>query len=101
MKRVYSANSLVDATLVADWLAGNGVPCEIFHQNSMGALGELPVTSPEVWVRRDPDTSLARSIIEHEIFPATGLDTDCRQCGENNPAGFDICWQCQQILQVP
>ncbi len=99
MKRAYIADTLIDSQLVADWLQGNGVPCEIFHQNATGALGELPVTSPEVWIRRDEDLSLARSLIAQIEFGDSGETTRCKYCEENNPAEFDICWQCQEQLR--
>lgn len=99
MKRAYIADTLIDSQLVADWLNGNGVPCEIFHQNAMGALGELPVTSPEVWVRRDADLSRAQRLIAQIEFGDSGKSIFCQHCGETNPAGFDICWRCQGQLQ--
>ena len=99
MKRAYIADTLVDSQLVADWLQGNGVPCEIFHQNASGALGELPVTAPEVWIRRDSDLELARRLIAQIEFDESGKTFSCPHCGEVNPAGFDICWQCQQQLR--
>lgn len=98
MKRVYVAESLVDARLVADWLDGNGIPCEIFHQNSVGALGELPVTPPEVWLRRDVDLERARRIVETVVFNPDHGERQCLRCGETSPSGFDICWHCQRSL---
>ena len=100
MKRVYVADSLVDARLVADWLEGNGMPCEIFNQNAVGALGELPVTSPEVWLRREQDYDRARHIVETVIFHQREEERRCGHCGEINPAGFDICWRCQRTFTV-
>ncbi|MGI9291828.1 MAG: DUF2007 domain-containing protein [Gammaproteobacteria bacterium] len=99
MKRAYIADTLIDSQLVFDWLQGNGVPCEIFHGNAMGALGELPVTSPEVWVRRDADLSRAKRLITKMEFGNDGKSVLCQRCGETNPAGFDICWQCQLQLR--
>lgn len=98
MKRAYIADTLVDAQLVADLLLGNSIACEIFHQNSAGAIGELPVTSPEVWVRRDPDLALAQKLIA-QIERCQSLEQiQCPHCHEDNPADFDICWQCQHPL---
>ena len=55
MKRVYTAESLIDGQLVVDLLARAGVPSILFNQNAGGGLGELPVTHPEVWLKRDLD----------------------------------------------
>lgn len=98
MKRVYLAESLVDGQLVADWLNDNGIPCEIFHQNATGALGELPVTSPEVWVRRNPDAARARTMVEQVIFVDDQSEKICERCHESNPGSFEICWHCRNSL---
>lgn len=100
MKRAYIADSLIDGQLVADWLSSNGIPCEVFHQNGSGALGELPVTSPEVWVKRDPDLDKADHLINLMFSTDKGPAIRCSQCEEANPPGFDICWQCQSPLPV-
>ena len=95
MKRTYIADSLVDAKMVADWLEGNGIPCELFNQNAMGALGELPVTPPEVWVRRDNDYDRAKILIQSIEECDTDTEHPCPHCQALCPIGFDICWQCQ------
>jgi len=79
---------MVDAQLVADWFQGNGVPCEIFNQNAMGALGELPVSPPEVWVRRNDDLPLAMRLLEQVIFIEDDGEQACPQCGELSPIGY-------------
>lgn len=102
MKCVYRAETLVDARLYADCLQGNGVPCEIFQENAVGALGELPVIGPEVWVRRDGDADRARRLVgmleqslsERQAAPPSR----CAHCGETSPAGFDVCWHCGRSL---
>lgn len=101
MKRVYRADNLVDGKLVADWLGGNGIGCEIFHQNGVAALGELPVTPPEVWVRRDSDAERAIQLVEQVIFADQEGERVCRRCGEENPASFDICWHCRYAMDSP
>lgn len=100
MKRAYIADTLVDAQLIADWLKSHLIPCEIFHQNAVGALGELPVTSPEVWIRRDSDLSKSKGLIDEILAQKTGTDKVCTGCQETNPFGFDICWKCQRPFPV-
>ena len=98
MKCVYLAANLVEAQVFVDYLEGSGIPCEIFQQNAVGALGELPVIGPEIWVRRDTDQARARQLVQR-------LDRDmqqtseqqalqCSRCGETSPGGFDVCWRC-------
>ena len=100
MRRVYTAQSLIDGQLVVDLLAQAGVPCQLFNQNAQGGLGDLPVTHPEVWVKRDFDESKARRAIrEYESRPTPANDRVCGVCFENNPATFDICWRCNAALR--
>ncbi len=102
MKCVYRAESLVDARIFADCLEGNGVPCEIFGENAVGALGELPVMGPEVWIRRDSDLDRAEKLVamlaETMRQPDHDASRQCPHCGETSPARFDICWHCNRML---
>lgn len=101
MKLVYTAQSLIDGQLVVDLLAQAGVPSLMLHQNAQGGLGDLPVTHPEVWVKRNFDAGKARrAIIEFENRPLPASDKPCDTCGEANPATFDICWRCNAALPV-
>ena len=105
MLRIYTAESLVDAQLVVDLLDQAGVPAEVFNGNASGALGELPVTYPEVWIRRDLDQSKASRVIQSftETFmakPEKDFSLRCSGCGESNPRSFEICWQCHNPLPV-
>ena len=101
MKRVYTAESLIDGQLVVDLLAQAGVPSLLFNQNAQGGFGDLPVTYPEVWVKRNFDQEKARHLIdefENRPCPGRALDKTCDTCREPNPATFDVCWQCNTPL---
>lgn len=99
MKLVYTAQSLIDGQLVVDLLAQAGVPSLMFNQNAQGGLGDLPVTHPEVWVKRNFDAGKARrAIAEFESRPPPANDRICGNCREPNPATFDICWRCNAAL---
>lgn len=99
MRRVYVAESLLDAKLVMDLLAHNGIEAKLFNENGQGALGELPVTYPEIWTCEDRDSEQAESLIKE--FSALSEQDDmqtCMRCGESNPASFEICWLCHASL---
>ncbi len=97
MIRVYSALSLIEGQLVCDLLNQSDIPAQLFHQNAQGALGELPVTHPEVWIKRQHDYDRALSLIEEfENRPQILQERVCQTCQEKNPATFDLCWQCNQ-----
>ncbi len=100
MKRVYLADNLIDAQLIADTLASLGIINHIFNANAAGAMGELPYsqTSPEVWVENYSLISRAMEVITALSAPIPGPDKLCPNCGEHNPANFLSCWQCASAL---
>ena len=95
MRRVYIADSLVDGQLLVDYLVQYGIEAEMFHQNSQGGLGELAVTWPEVWIKRNSDSNRTRLLIERfDKRPSPVYNLFCTRCNESNPDTFEICWQC-------
>ncbi len=65
------------------------------HASSLA--GELPVdvARPQVWVDDATDADRARGIIDEYVRAApSGPPVACRKCGEENPASFDLCWNC-------
>lgn len=101
MQRVYIAETLVDGQLIINHLNEAGIPSVLFHQNASGGLGDLPVTYPEVWIKRDMDLEKALHTINRFVSMPLPLSNQlCGQCGETNPATFEICWQCLTPLVV-
>lgn len=101
MQRLYTAANLPEAHLVRGLLMAAGIEARVFNEYSPGALGELPASSayPEIWIEEDRDAARARQVIEtYERQTAVSGSRTCRACGEENPAGFAICWHCQQPL---
>ena len=101
MKRVYIAESSIDSTLLHNQLVEAGVPAVVFHQNAVGALGELPVTYPEVWIRRADDQERAARVIQQfEQQSSIRRTQHCQQCGESSPGNFEICWNCHGVFSI-
>lgn len=99
VKRIYAADSLIEGQMILDQLIQAGIPADLFHQNAQGALGDLPVTLPEVWIVRDLDFDKANSIIKQFVErPEPLVDQHCTQCGEVNPDSFEVCWLCLNPL---
>ncbi len=102
MQRVYIAESLVDGQLMVDRLNNADIAAELFHQNALGGLGDLPVTYPEVWIKRDLDLEKAVHVINQFANQTVPTNTQlCAQCGESNPTTFEICWSCLTPLTLP
>ena len=58
-------------------LEAAGIHCHTFNEHAAGGLGELAATAvwPEVWIVREQQFSLARSIIEeYESAPEKNID---------------------------
>ena len=99
MKRVFRADSLLEAQLVADTLTSLGIPNHILNAYAVGAMGDLPYsqTSPEVWVDDAAQEARANEAIRSLNAPVAA-DKLCPHCGEINPGNFLSCWQCHSAL---
>lgn len=103
MKKVFSANSLIEAQIVLDLLEHAYISAKLFNQHAQGVVGEIPFTHayPEVWVVRDEDYQRGRNIVQSfEKTPAELGTVICATCGEENPRNFQLCWHCNAGLEV-
>jgi ribosomal protein L40E len=101
MLKLYDANNLPEAHLLLDLLSQAGIEAQILNIFAQGATGEIPFGQayPEIWLEDENDKPRALAII-HD-YESTPTNTDwvfCRQCGERNPANFELCWQCSKEL---
>jgi hypothetical protein len=100
MKRVYTAAHLPDAQMLVHALISHGVSARVFNENLQGGIGELPHVYPEVWIDDESDWDRARSLVgkfEQGVTPGKG-GIRCPHCDEDNPATFEICWQCGTVI---
>ena len=98
MKRIYLARDISQAQLLVNLLEQQLIPACIENAHQSGGLGELAVSYPEVWIKREQDASKARRIIEQFESSAVDSEVICPRCSESNPAGFEWCWSCQADL---
>lgn len=96
MKRLCDATNLMEAHLLAGWLAQHGIRVHLLNANAAGALGELPVdaAAPQVWLENPADEARARESLASYRAEASGPGRPCRSCGEENPPAFELCWSC-------
>jgi hypothetical protein len=102
MKRAYRAADLTDAYLLLHRLQHAGIAARVLNEHAPGALGEIPFmhAAPEVWLEDDADLTRARTIvIEHETARGQSGTHRCQTCGEDSPAGFELCWRCGAVLR--
>jgi hypothetical protein len=102
MKRLYTAQNLTEARLLADALGRAGIATRVLNEYAHGALGDIPFLQalPEVWVSEDADLDRARRLLtELRRPPGAGRDRRCPACGESSPASFECCWKCGAALE--
>lgn len=97
MKRVYTAQNLPDAYIVLNLLRQGGIEAHVFNENAQSVMGEIPVhvAMPQVWVADDAFAARALQLIEsYRSRVPSGANVACRECGEQSPLEFEICWNC-------
>ena len=103
MLRLCAAANLPEAHLLLHRLVHAGIEARVFNEHAQGGLGEIPFTHayPEIWIMEPAQEARAREILaEFERGPAPSAPMRCVNCGETNPPGFEICWQCGQPLSA-
>jgi hypothetical protein len=101
MFKLYDASNLPEAHLLLDLLRQAGIAAQVLNSYAQGATGEIPFGQayPEIWLEDENDGLRAQAIInEYETTPMNPDWIFCRQCGERNPANFELCWQCGNEL---
>jgi hypothetical protein len=97
MKRVYTAESLVQVVHVRNVLQAEGIRTELRNERLGGAVGEIPFLEawPELWVA-ELDFDRAQELIDLELH-SHGIEEPewtCPGCGERVEGQFNECWQC-------
>jgi len=100
MKRIYQAGNLQDAYILSTLLSAARIDHHILNSYQHGGLGELPFTHtyPEIWLVNEK--SEARALIAEFEQPLANETPEraCSRCGELNPATFQICWHCGDVI---
>jgi hypothetical protein len=104
MKRVYTAESLVQVMHVKNVLAAEGIRAEMRNDRLGSVIGEIPFleTWPQLWVA-ELDFDRAQELIEQELH-GPGLEEPswkCRSCGEEVEGQFMECWNCGTERALP
>ena len=97
MIKAYTAANLQDAHILLGLLKMEGIEARILNANALGGVGEIPFTNayPEIWLVHARDRERARGTFQAFERPACdAAPARCPACGEDNPAGFEICWNC-------
>ena len=96
MKRIYSAETLMQVAHMQNLLASHGIEAQMRNTTLTGGLGEIPMleTWPQLWVE-DELAGEAKRVVELELrAPPRGEAWTCRSCGERIEGQFTECWRC-------
>jgi hypothetical protein len=93
---IYVARQRFDAYLVADRLNQAGIRAHVFNEHMSSIVGDVPpdVAQPQVWLADDGDEARARALLRTMEMEAMRTPHFCRNCGEQSPGNFDLCWNC-------
>lgn len=100
MRKIYEAENIIDAELLAQMFRAHGVDVFIEGWHRQGALGELPVNAaPTLWVADDV-LARAQNVLQlwqqWQTTTQSQADWRCPRCGEMVPATMLSCWSCGQ-----
>lgn len=91
---VFSSLNVAEVHLVRDLLAREGIPARLRNHLLAPLAGEVPMNEVRAEVRVDAEHAAAAEAIVAEARHPRGVDRPCPACGEENPPGFEICWNC-------
>jgi hypothetical protein len=101
MERFYTALNRFDAYLLLHRLQHAGISAHVFNEHASSIVGEVPpdIAQPQVWLTNERDRPRAEAVLA-ALARERGQSGSvlCRSCHEENPANFELCWQCGASL---
>ncbi len=98
MRKLYEAADRIEAQMLMDYLAEQGIASVLLGDTLSGGAGELPANIfPAIWILKDEQHQRARWLIESfkaESQAPHSSGWRCPVCGESVDPGFDLCWNC-------
>ncbi|MCV6623683.1 MAG: DUF2007 domain-containing protein [Cellvibrionaceae bacterium] len=84
---------------IRNLVEAEGIPTVMKNEHLGAGSGEVPhfETWPELWVKDPDDYPKAKAIVDSILAQQAADDGQtwiCHECGEENDASFELCWQC-------
>ena len=102
VERFYIALNRFDAYLLLHRLQQAGIGAHVFNEHMQSIVGDVPpeVAQPQVWLGRPPLIGRARRPVLSAMRSERARTGSvwCRNCGEENPENFELCWKCGRSL---
>lgn len=87
----------VQAYLLRDLLRMHGITAHVFNEHMTSIVGDVPpdIAMPQLWLDDERDLERARAVLRTHAEEARCTTPNfCRDCGEENPPTFEMCWNC-------
>ena len=96
MKKVFTHENRMIVYNMRNLLQGEGIETVMKNEFSGGGVGDLPAfdTWPEIWVRDEAQTELAKAVLRAVTHAKASEDWVCDDCREANDVAFYLCWNC-------
>ena len=103
MKKIYLARDYIEAERIQEFLQERGVEVYLSDVFTHSLQAANPMAFPAVWVGEGEHGDYIRRMIDgflaQEYASTAGTAScQCPACGEVNPPGFELCWQCGAVL---
>jgi len=102
MKKIYQDKDFAKVGYYKTILEENGVPAMLKNEHLNGLFGDvvsIPVFHPSIYVKDNYAEEAVKILQEYEQSweerQEIVEDWLCSSCGEENPKGFEACWNCQ------
>ena len=100
MRKVYTAETVIEVAHLRNVLEAAGIRCFVRNEGLAGVIGEIPYVEcwPELWVVRNGDALRAKGLLDQarQAVSNPGPDWRCERCGELVEGQFDSCWNCAE-----
>ena len=99
--QVYKAANSSEAYFIKGLLEQNSIDVRLLGENLSVAMGGLPleVIQVDLLVRKEQFDKAKKIIIQYENELKNKNNKKnwiCSYCSKNNPATFEICWNCNK-----
>lgn len=80
------------------YLEQHDIPSTLRNEHTSAVVGDLPFVNsyPEIWVADELHEQAMTLLNELQHQADNGAPWVCARCQENNPANFELCWQCSE-----
>ncbi|MCF2950339.1 DUF2007 domain-containing protein [Paraglaciecola aquimarina] len=99
MKLVFSHNNNLLVSNAQNTLENAGIETVLKNEHASTG-GHTNFVHLELWIKDDHDETKATELLDAISKDQTAEDWECTACHEKNGAAFEVCWKCQQAVEL-